>query len=1385
MTTSNNFIKGINQDIHPKHQLEGTYRYALNAVVESKLGELPAISNELGTAYCAKDWPDTKILIGHTLTDTDDIVVFLFDPDPDRPLHEIGIYNPTTCQYTTICVDNLLNFSAEHPVNAIFRIRNGCDRYIYFTDNYNKYRVVNITNTTDWVDPIFKNLISERNILFSRDYHWPVLTVHSQYPTSVLDSGGRLEYGVYSFYFRYLDVELNPTNEWIPLTNYIPVGDGSLSNISNNLLLGANNEPSSPLYNIPSTKMIVFGIDEIEQEYKYFQLAVVKKVGLDGSVSSVDVLHPTLIQDFFHNIEYRGLDNEVLFSTDINEILVPNQKIEKVGTHVLNERRMLVGNLTNTPKDYSIYQRFISGIKVSYRATGTDGKISKDPNQYVFEASLDPDEIISLGIVCLHEDGSYSPVFHIPGRPIDSVPNTHINPYFSSYTNWDSDDITGDPNIFNPAKTSRWQVYSTASIDPAASDVDTYYGLMGYYQTPTKYPDIESCDGQPYWGQDWQGNDITTNTYIRHHRTPPQSLYKSIRDNFSDLASHEQYKINIVLDNVIFPTDKVTGIFLVIGDRTEERTILDRGLLKPLDYDIDDDAFYFSNASWYINYLPDNLSKVKYYSFVSPNTLFKSKMYAGDYITVEKRLNIHPLISNTTINPAGSTAIPVSEFATTVTTDSRIMEYNRFTRTEKINYPITNSLFLHKGSITGAGNDTGISVSSGAFTQSESGDRLENRSKNSDVAIYTLNTYLDILNELTFAGSGSYSDFKRENLLVTVKSDVDVFTNLSNITYRRLSPTIIKTSVSTIYDNGGDMFVPYLDILDWYWLNQAVDAYAVSAQTVSSINTEYRYYSSIDRGKFTFFRTSGNYPHKLLGQYMASKYYEVVANQASWYPEYYEINDNYNNLLIENKYYPIPYNYKFCDPCVESFPYRIYYSELDNEESKADNLRIIKVNNYTNIEGDQGAITDLAITFNQLYLFSERASKRIPIRTQTLQSNENALYIGTGEVLSISPIDMKSVDWALSGMPNFKHKTNTEFGLVYIDPLSRKPFLLSNQLSDLSINGLRNFWQENGDLKFVTQYKELTSLDYSILYTTSPIGVGYNLTFDPRFKRVIIHKKDYEILKQYTPNFKYSVVPITNEDTLWFDGTKYYYNPDNSTTIEVTFGDPEYFENKSFTLSYSFITNAWVSFHSYFPYYMMNDYKTFYSNGPNKHNEDLHQTYYNIKHPFVLDLIAVQNPLDAKLSTNIFYTANVSYYDYSKKSFVDVPNQTFDSCIIYNTNQTTGNQNLLLKSTPFQNDLGNSTILVDKVDNKYRISDIRDLSISNSSSIWSYVLDDKLPMFYIDRVPNQNNIDYSKSYYEQTRFRDHFLGVRFFFNSIYNYKITTDIINTQYANRNR
>jgi hypothetical protein len=486
---------------------------------------------------------------------------------------------------------------------------------------------------------------------------------------------------------------------------------------------------------------------------------------------------------------------------------------------------------------------------------------------------------------------------------------------------------------------------------------------------------------------------------------------------------------------------------------------------------------------------------------------------------------------------------------------------------------------------------------------------------------------------------------------------------------------------------------------------------------------------------------------------------------------------------------PLPFNYEYCKDCIESFPYRIYYSDLDSSEDQSDKYRIFRPNNYKDLPGETGFITDLFINFNQLYARTKNSIYFLPTRPQQIQSDSGTIYLGTGEVLALPSQELKTSENAFGGGNFFKARTTTEYGTVYVDDISGRVFLLTNQLNDLSNAGLRSFFQNNGRVFFLDQFTAQTSDSFPFLSTSSPSGVGYISWYDPRYKRVFIHKRDFKVTGKYT--LLYS---LTEEDTepvaiddfvIVFNGFSFYVDV-NGTITQITFDNSEYFENKSFTISYSFLTNHWVSFHSYLPQYGFHGHRDFFTfeNGLYQHNIGDFTTYYDTKYPHIVDLIASNDPLNAKQSSSVFYTSETSIYDDTTKQYHRIP-ETYTGFIAYNSNQSSGYNSLLLKDTPFMMDASLDSSLVDIVDKQYRLNDLRDKTVNTDNPIWSTSWDALQSSYYIDRVPNSVNIDTAQSPFNAKRFRDHYLGLRLFFNPDINAKITTDIIATTYANRLR
>lgn len=1350
-----NTVSGMVQDVHPKNQPKGKYPFALNAVLETTEGNLSTISNELGNILCANNFPD-KTIIGSVQTDTNEVVLFLYH-DAGRPEHEIGLYNPDSCNYTTIAKGECLNFSPQYPINAIFKVRENCEKVVYFTDNYNPYRVINITDTSDTVYPTTKFIISCDRLAYSRPTYNPV-TIQ----TTLRNYGGSLDPGAYAYAVRYLDKSMNPT-DFKYVTPFLPVGKGSLD-LTNDVTTtmfynGASANPSDPGYST-TTKSISLLLADLDTSFPYYQIGVIKRTSMDGSITGVDILYPTPMPEtplltFVDTFVHTGNDDQILTQTSIDEVLVPKQWLHQVGAHAQINSQLYVGNIKNKQRDYSILQRHASKTKVEYvkKSVNDHDANVKDTTYYLTNGSFMPDEVYALGIVYVYNDGTESPVFHIPGRAPNTV--TGSNPFITSFTNWDTDTITSDPNIFNPAKNKRWQVYNTATKYTTPYSSTDVSGLMGYYETTTNYPEIEACDGNSFWGEDWQGNTLTTSTKIRHHRMPSTELYKDLADR--------HYRIGIrFTNNEDYPDDSIRGHYYVYSDRTFEKTVLDKGILAPLPVEGSNGLYYqfpsigfdiFNPLATTLNWIDTNS---KSFGFISNKLLYDQKHHTPSYFRLEKTFNISYSSDSATVDN--------DVYEQVINARTAIVDFKNYVLPTTINYKVDNANYL-------APSTTGV-VPNSVYVPAEN-RVLENRSISTPLTVLSFDRTLDEV-----ATSADPEIFSQLSFYGSLKADTDVFQNLSSIRYRRInSPLYTPTSSSANLYNG-DVFVTYSQLQDLKW-RQVSNLYAycvfVNYITDDEINSEFRQ-GEDSQPQNNFFKWDFQNSHDRLRDYISHKYYEEIEDTALFYPERYLYNKSYSHINDLKSYFPLSHTYKYCSDCNEYFPNRIYASEVDTKESTYDPYRTILINNYKDNTADEGPITDLFVNFSDLYFTTPQVIKKVPTRPQTINTDADTVYIGTGAQFSLPFQPLTSNTFAFGGQTSFRSRVSTEYGTFYVDTLSSRPILLNQSLNDVSLNGMRNFFQENGRLTLDEQFKERTGVSYPIQSSSHIDGVGFTTTYDPRFKRIIIHKKDYQINKNYVNSLTYGV--STTPNTLYYDNG-FFYNDSSASPTRVYLDNPQFFTPKSFTISYSLIHNSWVSFHSYLPSYLFNTHKDFFSvsSKPYKHNSGAHQTFYTTKYDYILDVITPLDPLMGKQANNLFYTS--SSYKVADREYPT--STTFDRAVFYNDTQSSGLLDLKPK-TLFDLDFNTSSAFVTKIDDYYRISNFRDRALDPTLPLWSSSYNDISASYYIDKVPfNISDVNF----YEAARFRGHYLGTRLFFKPTENIKILTDLLSIQFEHKNR
>jgi len=186
------------------------------------------------------------------------------------------------------------------------------------------------------------------------------------------------------------------------------------------------------------------------------------------------------------------------------------------------------------------------------------------------------------------------------------------------------------------------------------------------------------------------------------------------------------------------------------------------------------------------------------------------------------------------------------------------------------------------------------------------------------------------------------------------------------------------------------------------------------------------------------------------------------------------------------------------------------------------------------------------------------------------------------------------------------NQIETEFGIIYIDQLqynvvqfTENPQIISEPIKMFLQNNLKSFLNED--------YYNATLNNFPYLDNhTFKYGLGLYTAYDYDTKRLIIHKKDY---KPLFPVLAYDVA-APEPQMSWYNDAWYYCTDIGCTQIYYT--NKDYFEDKSFTLSYDLRNKVWLSFHSYQPNYMFSGNRSFYTLNDNKgiykHDNDLNQS---------------------------------------------------------------------------------------------------------------------------------------------------------------------------------
>lgn len=305
----------------------------------------------------------------------------------------------------------------------------------------------------------------------------------------MLESGGQLKPGSYNIAIQYVDEGLNAT-EWITTSPTINIYNSSLEDVYRDIRGSLPPNAEFSYINFPETSKsiyIEFDNNSLDDSFIYYRLAFIEAVSGSGIMTHVkysDVI-PTSKNYFIYtgkNTVEQGTKEDLVFFAE---------KIQKVQSIEQIENRLILGNTQGKQVNFCNLQKFASRIKADciirkvdltnihpISATDLDAN-PKNPTVNFEGLGYMPGEIYSFGIVYVFEDGSTTPVYHIPGK------NNNLN----------------DLTIFESG--------------------DNVYPMSIDNSSQSTYVDNETCQnsGYGYWGLDSEGN-VLLNQPVRHHRFP-------------------------------------------------------------------------------------------------------------------------------------------------------------------------------------------------------------------------------------------------------------------------------------------------------------------------------------------------------------------------------------------------------------------------------------------------------------------------------------------------------------------------------------------------------------------------------------------------------------------------------------------------------------------------------------------------------------------------------------------------------------------------------------------------------------------------------------------------------------------------------------------------
>ena len=466
------------------------------------------------------------------------------------------------------------------------------------------------------------------------------------------------------------------------------------------------------------------------------------------------------------------------------------------------------------------------------------------------------------------------------------------------------------------------------------------------------------------------------------------------------------------------------------------------------------------------------------------------------------------------------------------------------------------------------------------------------------------------------------------------------------------------------------------------------------------------------------------------------------------------------------------YNPFVSETCYVTKDKRLLYSLPQQTDSKKDNWSSFLANNYKDYSSPIVTVKPIDKT-GGLIVFEREAPMLLPGVDELQTTSGVKITVGDGGLLQRDGQQLSNSERSLEygSCQNALSVLNTPVGLYWMNVNQGRIFRYAGGLSEITDKDNRYWFNTFLPYQLLKDFPNFDLVDNPV------IGIGCQTIYDNDSKVMYFCKRDFRL----RPNLPFVVEYIGNGMFL------------ANGIAQVELGDPNYFEDCSWTRSYDPKDDEFISFHDWKPSLTLtgkNSFVTVKRNGFWKHNVACNSycNFYGQDYPYMVEFQLDTMPAVTILKSLEYYL-EAYVYDNNCYDRHHVLSWNFDQAVIHNSEQCSGllNLNLVpendvvrLTQYPIVN-LNNIDILYSKEEQKYRFNQFWDIVNNRQQvlSIWNTGNDG------YTKVLNPATLNYQKNSFERKPMRHFNNRVLLIKNNNQNVKILVTLANVKLQNSPR